>query len=187
LRIVSGTARGRRLHTPRNSLIRPTSDRVKEALFNILAVQLGSFDGCRVLDIFAGTGNLGIEALSRGADFALFMDRDRDALSLVEKNLRTCGFAERARIVATDALAGLRSLEKSERPFRIVFVDPPYGAGLAEKVLECLGCSPLVDENSVVVVEISRKDPLPADSGNLREFDRRHYGDTVIAFFGRLT
>lgn len=186
MRVISGTVRGRRLHPPRNARIRPTADRVKEAVFNILAVQMGGFDGCRVLDLFAGSGGLGIEALSRGADYAIFMDSDREALSLVDRNLRNTGFTHTARAMGMDALAGLRSLEQREPPFRLVFIDPPYGSGLAEKVLEYLKSSLLIDECSVVVVESSGKDRIPAEYGSLREFDRRVYGDTAVAFFRRI-
>jgi len=185
LRIISGSARGRRLHPPKNSLIRPTADRVKEALFNILAVLQGDFDGCRVLDIFAGSGNLGLEALSRGAGYTVFIDSQKESATLVNKNLCICGFAERARVLESEALEALGYLERSEAPFRLVFIDPPYGHGLAEKALGYLACSRLIDEDSLVVVESSCKEALQNEYIGLRQFDRRVYGDTAIAFFRR--
>jgi len=185
LRIISGTARGRRLHPPKNSLIRPTADRVKEALFNILAVLLGDFDGCRALDIFAGSGSLGIEALSRGAAYTVFIDSQRESAALVKKNLHICGFAEMARVFESEALTALRSLERSDAPFQLVFIDPPYGQGLAEKALGYLACSRLIDEDSLVVVENSCKEALQSEYVGLTQFDRRVYGDTAIAFFRR--
>lgn len=185
MRVISGTARGRRLLSPKSSRVRPTADRVKESLFNILQVVAGDLAGSRVLDIFAGTGNLGIEALSRGAALALFIDSHKESALLVEKNLRLLGFADRGRVLEREALAALRSLEKREAPFQLVFIDPPYRQGLAQQVLEYLAGSSLLDENSLVVAEVFSREELPTAFGPLREFDRRVYGDTALAFFRR--
>lgn len=186
MRVISGIARGRRLHTPRNFQIRPTSDRVKESLFNILSVLIGGFDDCRVLDIFAGTGNLGIEALSRRAVYAVFVDSNRDSVALIRRNLQICGFAEQAKVIEKEALVALGLLEKTEAPFQLVFMDPPYSQGHAERVLKYLAVSPLIDDNTLVVAEISSHETLPAEFDSLREFDRRVYGDTAIAIFRRI-
>lgn len=185
MRIISGSARGRRLLSPKNYRIRPTADRVKESLFNILSVLMGSFAECRVLDIFAGTGNLGIEALSRGAAQAVFVDSHKESAALAAQNLRLLGFTDRGRVLESEALSALRSLEKRDSTFSLVFIDPPYRQGLAEKVLEYLADSALIDDNSLVVAEISSGEVLPTAFGALREFDRRAYGDTAIAFFRR--
>jgi 16S rRNA (guanine966-N2)-methyltransferase len=185
LRIISGSARGRRLLSPKNYRIRPTADRIKESLFNILSVLMGSFAGCSVLDVFAGTGNLGIEALSRGAAQAVFIDSHKESADLVAKNLGLLGFSDRGRVLESEALAALRSLEKKEALFSLVFIDPPYRQGLAEKVLECLAVSALIDDDSLVVAEISSGEVLPKAFGALQEFDKRVYGDTAIAFFRR--
>jgi 16S rRNA (guanine966-N2)-methyltransferase len=186
LRIIGGSARGRRLLSPKNFKIRPTADRVKESLFNILAVLLEEFDQCRALDLFAGTGNLGIEALSRGAAHALFIDKHKESVILVTKNLRLLGFTDRSRVIEKEADAALRFLEKTEPPFHLVFIDPPYRQGLAEKALNYLAASTLINENSLVIVEVSSAENLPTAFDSLKEFDRRIYGDTAIAFF-RLT
>jgi len=186
LRIISGSARGRRLLSPKNSLIRPTADRVKESLFNILNVLIAGYDSCRALDIFAGTGNLGIEALSRGAAYAFFIDSHKESVSLVIKNLRMLGFTDRGRVIESEALSALRSLGKREAHFQLVFVDPPYRQGLSEKVLEFLASSNLIDEYSLVIVETSSNELLQTAFDNLREFDRRVYGDTAIVFFRRM-
>jgi 16S rRNA (guanine(966)-N(2))-methyltransferase RsmD len=186
LRIISGSARGRRLLTPKNALIRPTADRVKESLFNILNSLIAGYDSCRALDIFAGTGNLGLEALSRGAACACFIDSHKESVSLVMNNLRMLGFIDRGRVIEREALPALKSLGKREAPFQLVFVDPPYRQGLSEKVLEFLASSSLVDENSLVIVETSSKELLPTAFDNLREFDRRVYGDTAIVFYRRM-
>ena len=183
MRIISGSARGRRLLTPSNYMIRPTADRVKESLFNILTVQLGNFADRRVLDIFAGTGNLGIEALSRGATEAVFIDENRQAVSLLGKNLDLTGFTGEGRIIQKEALSALRSLEKHAAPFGLVFLDPPYRQGLSGLVLGFLASSALIDEDSLVVAETAAREELPDQFGALREFDRRVYGDTAIVFF----
>ncbi len=183
MRIISGSARGRRLLTPKGSHIRPTSDRVKESLFNILTVLLGNFSGRRVLDIFAGTGNLGIEALSRGASEAVFIDENRDAAALVKKNLDLAGFAGRGLILHKEALAALKMLGKTESPFGLIFLDPPYREGLSERVLDFLAVSELIDESSLIVAETAAREELPGEFSRLQEFDKRVYGDTAIAFF----
>jgi len=186
LRIISGSARGRRLLSPKNSLIRPTADRVKESLFNILNSLIAGYDSCRALDIFAGTGNLGLEALSRGAAYAFFIDNHKESVALVIKNLRMLGFDDRGRVIEREALSALRSLDKMKAPFQLVFIDPPYRQGLAERVMQFLATSALIDGNSLVIVEISSNELLPTAFDNLREFDRRVYGDTAIVFFRRM-
>ena len=186
MRIISGSARGRRLLSPKNSLIRPTADRVKESLFNILNGLIACYDNCRTLDIFAGTGNLGLEALSRGAAYAFFIDNHKESVALVIKNLRMLGFDDRGRVIEREALSALRSLDKMKAPFQLVFIDPPYRQGLAERVMQFLATSALIDGNSLVIVEISSNELLPTAFDNLREFDRRVYGDTAIVFFRRM-
>lgn len=183
MRIIGGSARGRRLATPSNERIRPTADRVKESLFSILTSLLGNLDGCRVLDICAGTGNLGIEALSRGAAEAVFIDNHRESAQLVAKNLALAGLNDRGRVVEKEAIAALTSLAGCEKPFHLVFLDPPYRQGLAERIIGQLATSPLVDASTVVVAEVDAREELPAVIGPLAQFDRRSYGDTAIAFF----
>ncbi|HEY6874075.1 MAG TPA: 16S rRNA (guanine(966)-N(2))-methyltransferase RsmD [Geobacteraceae bacterium] len=185
MRVISGSARGRKLLTPKNDRIRPTADRVKESLFNILAVQTGNLAGLKVLDVFAGTGNLGIEALSRGAAEAVFIDENREAASLVKKNLELTGLDGKGRVLQKEALAALKMLGTGTTPFGLVFLDPPYRKGLAGQVMEFLAGSALIDENTVVVAETAAREDLPEAFGRLRQFDRRVYGDTAIAFYMR--
>lgn len=183
MRIIGGSARGRRLATPSNERIRPTADRVKESLFSILTSLLGNLDGCRVLDICAGTGNLGIEALSRGAAEAVFIDNHRESAQLVAKNLALAGLNDRGRVVEKEAIAALTSLAGCEKPFHLVFLDPPYRQGLAERIIEQLATSPLIDASTVVVAEIAVREELPKTIEKLWQFDRRTYGDTAIVFY----
>jgi 16S rRNA (guanine966-N2)-methyltransferase len=183
MRVIAGTAKGRKLQSPAGSRIRPTSDRVKEALFSIITGMIESFSGISVLDIFAGSGNLGIEALSRGAEHAVFIDNHRDSVALVKKNLHLTGFSEKSRVLLKDAVAALKTLENSEGPFRLVFIDPPYYKDLPEKVLQYISTSTLLDEKPVIVAELSSKDTIAKNFGALYEFDRRTYGDTALVFF----
>ena len=183
MRVISGSVRGRRLHTPKDLHIRPTSDRVKESLFNILVVLLADFAGCRVLDLFAGTGNLGIEALSRGAELAVFIDENRAAIALVKKNLELTGFSERGHILQREAIAALKTLDNNATPFSLVFLDPPYREGLSVKSLEIISMSHLIDEKSIIVAETDAKEELPPLFSGLKMFDKRVYGDTALSFF----
>ncbi|HEY6837306.1 MAG TPA: 16S rRNA (guanine(966)-N(2))-methyltransferase RsmD [Geobacteraceae bacterium] len=182
MRVIGGSAGGRRLSPPRDRAIRPTADRVKEALFNILTGIVGSFDGHRVLDVFAGAGSLGIEALSRGARDAVFVDNSRDAVKLITHNLAELGLSSRATVVAREALTALKSSESRGDTFSLVFLDPPYTKGLTEKVLEYLATSRLLADGAVVVAEVSSRETLPPAFGRLQVFDRRVYGDTAVLF-----
>jgi 16S rRNA (guanine(966)-N(2))-methyltransferase RsmD len=183
MRVIGGTARGRRLLAPRGLDTRPTSDKVKEALFSILAGMIGPLDGSSVLDVFAGTGSLGIEAMSRGAGQAVFIDAGRVAVTVLAKNLQTTGFADRSTILTQNFRAAFTRLESAGRNFRIVFLDPPYGKGLLEKSLEQLSESTMLDEGAVVVAEHSSREEIRSAFGPLRQCDRRVYGDTALTFF----
>ena len=185
MRIIGGSARGRRLLTPKHSRIRPTADRVKESLFNILTVLKGNFDGQRVLDICAGTGNLGVEALSRGGAAAVFIDEDRDAADLITRNLSLAGFTGRGTLLRMEATAALKLLEQSEAPFDIIFLDPPYGKGISARVMAHLSNSTLLTDSTTVVIETASGEELPSSFGALSEFDSRRYGDTALHFFAR--
>lgn len=161
--------------------IRPTADRVKEALFNILASMLDTFDGLRVMDIFAGTGNLGIEALSRGAASAVFIENHRESVALITRNLQLTKFTSASTIIQKNAASALDVLSGEGKPFQLIFLDPPYGQGLAEQTLKLLGTSPLIADGTVVVAEVSLRESLSPSFGVLHEKDRRVYGDTVLS------
>lgn len=182
MRVIAGDARGRQLLAPKNLRVRPTADRVKEALFSILLSRLGELSGMRVLDIFAGTGNLGIEALSRGAEHAVFIDSHRDSAETIRRNLEITVYASKARVVVQEAAAALKWLSRGEAPFHLVFLDPPYREGHTQRLLELLSTSPLIDEGSTVVAEFSAKEEIPRSFGRLKESERRIYGDTALSF-----
>jgi 16S rRNA (guanine(966)-N(2))-methyltransferase RsmD len=183
MRVIGGTARGRRLRAPRGLDTRPTSDKVKEALFSILAGMLGTLDGSSVMDVFAGTGSLGIEAMSRGACRAVFIDAGREAAQVLSRNLEATGFADRSMVIIQDFRTALTRLECAGRKFQLVFLDPPYRKGLLEKSLKQLAESTLLDEGAVVVAELSSREEIESAFGSLSQCDRRVYGDTALAFF----
>jgi len=170
--------RGRRLFVPKGRDIRPTSDRVREALFSLIGQDLR---GVAVLDLFAGTGALGIEALSRGADRALFVDQTPRALAVARRNLDQCGLTELAVVVRHDLRVGLPPRRTaSGRAFDLVFLDPPYGRKLADPLLEPLGRSGFLAPNALVVVETGGGESIPDRGGPLRHLESRTYGDTRI-------
>jgi 16S rRNA (guanine966-N2)-methyltransferase len=172
MRIVAGAYGGRRIAAPAGRSTRPTSDRVREALFSIL----GPIDDLRVLDLFAGSGALGIEALSRGAAEAVFVDSDARAVTAIERNLETLGAD--ARVHRRDALKWLESAADGEDAFDLVFADPPYSSAgrTAGRLSELL--PPLLTEASLTVTESDKRDPLLLTMPLL---DERTYGDTRIA------
>jgi 16S rRNA (guanine(966)-N(2))-methyltransferase RsmD len=183
VRVVGGSARGRKLLASPGQRIRPTADRVKESIFNILASRWGTLAGCRVLDVFAGTGNLGIEALSRGAAAAVFIDSHRESAALIRQNLAALGFTDRGRVLCQEALAALKFLTAAEHPFGLVFLDPPYRQGLLVQALELLAGSPLLTAQTLVVAEAAGNEVLPATVDQLTAIDRRVYGDTAVTFY----
>ena len=175
--------RGRRLRAPDGLATRPTSDRVREALFNIIAPRV---PGARFLDVCAGSGAVGLEAISRGADKAVFVEQSRRALEQLESNIENCGVADMTRIIAKDALAALRALATREEQFDIIFVDPPYDAHLYKPILRLLGMSSLVAPEGLVVVERRSRHDLPPEAGALRHYRDVRYGDSTLAFYERV-
>lgn len=177
LRIIAGEARGRKILAPAGSSVRPTADRVRQAIFDVLGQ---FFQGERVLDLFAGSGAMGIEALSRGAGHATFVDVDPGAIRTVEVNLRALGWESRARVVRQDAIAFLRGVRGGD--FDLVFVDPPYRSSPAP-ALEVLGALDL-GEGTRVVVEHDVGWSPEESYGSLHRRDARRYGSTSITLFG---
>jgi 16S rRNA (guanine966-N2)-methyltransferase len=173
VRVVAGEFGGRRLRMPKGAGTRPTADRVREALFSML----GDLSGARVLDLYAGSGALGIEALSRGADSAVFVERDRSAASVIERNLADLGLEQR--VIADDAL---RFLARGQGVFDVVFCDPPYDSGprIAGTLAERLPA--LLADNARIVTESDKRNPLELSFPLVRE---RSYGDTRIAIHAR--
>ena len=152
MRVISGSVRGRRLKTPENYDIRPTTDNVKESLFNIIQFDI---EGRRVLDLFAGTGQLGIECLSRGADSVVFIDQSREAVKIIKENLKACGLS--APVLQQEALSYLRSCGR----FDLIFVDPPYDSQLYESVLNVINSVDILSDGGIIICETARDRQLP--------------------------
>ena len=182
MRIVGGNLKGRSLAAPDGSNTRPTSDRVREAIFNILAHGIPGFaiEDARILDLFAGTGALGFEALSRGARHCLFIDESAEARGLIRRNADALGLIGRCKIWRRDAARLGRN--QPQPPYDLVFADPPYGKGLGERALAGLVDGGWINAESIVVLEESERSEIPCPA-SLIEFDRRGYGDTVVRFY----
>jgi 16S rRNA (guanine966-N2)-methyltransferase len=180
MRVIAGELGGRRLHAPHGSRTRPTSDRVREALF----MALGSLDGARIVDLYSGSGALAIEALSRGAAWADLVDADRHARDAAHRNLEELGLLAHVRLWPLRLPAGLSRLERVLAEADVVFADPPYGGADARALLARLARGGL-KPGARVVLETHAKDDVPAAVGVLvRQRDRR-YGETVVHFYGR--
>jgi 16S rRNA (guanine966-N2)-methyltransferase len=180
MRIVGGALRGRTLASPRSQAVRPTSDRLRESLFNILAHAYGDpVAGSRVLDLFAGTGALGLEAISRGAAFALFVDDGAEARALIRENVAALGLGGVTRIFRRDAtkLGDAHPVA----PFSLAFLDPPYGKGLAEKALVSARVGGWLADDALIVIEEAEKASFKAPEG-FTEIERRAYDDTEMIF-----
>ena len=155
MRVISGSARGRRLKELQGMETRPTTDKVKESLFNIIQFDI---PGRKILDLFGGTGQLGIEALSRGAAHCTFVDQRRDAVRLIKENLNECRLTEQARVVQGDSLAFLTSCREK---FDVIFLDPPYHTDLMDRALELVTKIDILSENGIIICETMAQRELP--------------------------
>ncbi len=181
MRVISGTLKGRKLSAPKGRVLRPTSDRVREAIFDILQYQI---EGRRVLDLFAGTGALGIEALSRGAERAVFVEGNAQFVAVLKKNLDDFGLQERAEVVHRQVRTGIKALAGRGEEFDLVFLDPPYDKDLARQTLQFLSEEKILSPEGLIVAEHSREESLDGIV-LLEQIDQRRYGRTLVSFFRR--
>lgn len=181
MRVISGTAKGRLLKSFKGRDLRPTADRVKEALFNILPHDLS---GVRALDLFAGTGNLSLEALSRGAREACLVDQSQRAARMIRSNLKTFGFAPSSKVLVMPVLRFIGLFARKGSKFDLIFVDPPYAKGWVERVLGAIAREGLLEENGILVIEHSAREKVQERYNALELYDQRRYGDTLLSFFG---
>ena len=179
MRIIGGEYRGRRLHTPRGAVVRPTADRVREAIFNILG---GACRGRLVADLFAGTGALGLEALSRGADSAIFVDRKRSAIDVIRRNIAACGCDRRSQAFLYDIMRNLNCLKRIDQPAELVFMDPPYHQGFIGPTLRHLHAGRFIAVDAILIIEHARDEVLPDLDDVFRLEDQRRYGKTLVSF-----
>jgi len=182
MRVIAGRLRGRRIDAPRGALVRPTYDRVRESVFDILGPRV---EGARVLDLFAGSGALGIECLSRGAKSVTFVERDRAVLGVLRANIQALGVSEASAVRSGDAVRLLEGAVPGG-PFDLVFVDPPYASGLAGEVLALLVSRAHLAPGALVVVEHARGGAPEAACGSLALTRSERYGTTDVSFFRTL-
>ncbi len=178
MRVIAGEARGRRLVAPQGLSTRPTADRVRQTVFDWLAFR---WNGGRVLDVFAGTGALGIEALSRRASEAVFVDSKSAARRAIDENLERCGYRSRARVLGRDFKAELKALAKAGERFSLVFVDPPYQSGYYADTFALL--PPLLEAGAYIMVETATQVEMPPAPSDWQLESTRKFGDTLVSFY----
>lgn len=179
MRIIAGSRRGKKLAPVKGHAIRPTADRIRESIFNIISNRVPQ---AKVLDLFAGTGALGIEALSRGSQQAVFIDRNQAAIATIKKNLRVCRFESSARVIRWDISGDLNCIGSADKRFDIIFMDPPYRKGLIRSALSHLSRQGLTSSHTLIVVEHSLLEPIPSDLPEFNSADQRSYGKTLVSF-----
>lgn len=180
MRIITGSAKGLKLKTPKGNRVRPTGDRVKETVFNILAARVQE---AVVADIFAGTGNLGLEALSRGAEQAFFVDNSQASMNLLKDNAVRARLADKAEYLRTDALTAVRRFAQDKLFFQLIFCDPPYNRGHVDTVLQEIDKAGIMDSDGVIVIEHSKHEQITAAALQKIEITRsEHFGETTISF-----
>ncbi len=182
MRIISGTCRGRKLTPLKGMDIRPTSDRIRETLFNILGPRVKN---AQVLDLFAGTGALGLEALSRGAAHAVFLDRSDIACQTIRQNIDRCGFLEQTTVIRQDLFSLRLPAAIVSRQFDLIFLDPPYDNGYVIQILEQKNPAALLSENGMIVAEHAADEILPSSLNGLDIFRQKKYSRTTISFLTR--
>ncbi|NJL59675.1 MAG: 16S rRNA (guanine(966)-N(2))-methyltransferase RsmD [Desulfobacteraceae bacterium] len=179
MRIISGQWRGKTLRSVKGMATRPTSDRVRESLFNILSLRIRD---ANVLDLFAGTGALGIEALSRGAKSAVFVDESKEALSVIRKNLEDCRLQNNARVIRWNIALNLNCLKAYEKKFDLVFMDPPYHSGLIAPALTHLTAENCLADSACIVIEHDISETISEAICDFYLADQRKYGRTFVSF-----
>lgn len=177
MRIIGGQSKGRRLQSLEGNLIRPTSVRIRKGVFDILF----QIEDKKVLDLYAGLGAFGLEALSRGALFCTFVDGNRRSIDVIEKNIEICGFNSRACIIKKDVIKSIDILDKNGRQYDIIFMDPPYFRGLIEKTLERLYSSTIIHEGVKIIAQHDVNEVVETDL-RWRLLDSRRYGSNRVVF-----
>ncbi|ALC91101.1 DNA methyltransferase [Bacillus sp. FJAT-18017] len=180
MRVVSGTHKGRQLKAVPGSSTRPTTDKVKEAVFNMIGPY---FSGGMGLDLFAGSGGLGIEALSRGLDKVIFIDREPKAIHTIKDNLKACEFEDRSEVYRTDAERALKAVKKRELDFDFIFLDPPYKKQQLVKILEQIDADGRLKQDGLAVCEHGKEVNLPDSIGRLEKIKSEVYGIIAISIF----
>ena len=182
MRVVSGTLKGRAIKAVKGSNTRPTTDKIKESIFNIIGPY---FDGGAVLDLYGGSGNLAIESLSRGMDKAVLVDRETAAIQTIRHNISQLGLTDQAEIYRNDAFKALKALAKREFSFDLVFLDPPYHGQRINDILEFINEHQLLNPNGIIMAECLKEDLLFEQVGTIEQVRREIYGITAISIYKR--
>lgn len=177
MRIITGIYKSRLLKTPKD--IRPTEDRVRKALFDIL----GDVSGLSFLDLFAGSGSVGFEALSLGAEEVVFVESQRHSIQVIEENIKKLGCGDRAKVINQDSSRVIVNIAQKGSKFDLIFLDPPYYKGIAEKTLQILGGYDILHNSGFAVVQHYKKDFVPEKAGNLSLWRQEQYGDSFLSFY----
>lgn len=180
LRVISGKVRGLKLNTPKNDDVRPTTDRVKESVFNIIN---GYVMDSNVLDLFAGTGSLGIECLSRGANKCVFVDASKTSIEIVKSNIKKARVEADSEVMNVDCKSAIDKLKTRSESFDLIFMDPPYYENLFVSTLEKISDTKLLNEDGIIVVEHDTTEKLPDNVGDLVKQKSRKYGNTTVTFY----
>ena len=177
MRIITGEYRGRKLEAPIGNSVRPTSDKVKESIFNLL---MNDVYGAVCVDLFAGTGGLGLEALSRGAEKCYFCDSSRESLGLIKTNIAKCGAQDKSVVMAGDFTKTLSSLKEQADVF---LLDPPYSDGLYEKCLNMIDSLDLLTDDGIIIAEHGKRDYVPEEAGSLVKVREKRYGTVMLSIY----
>lgn len=179
MRVISGTARGKKLLSPKDDRIRPTLDRVKENIFNIL----GNMRDKKVLDLFSGSGGVGIEALSRGAKVCYFCDNDKDSIKLTKQNIGLANVLDKAVILNDDASNAIKTLYSKKEKLDYIFLDPPYSEGIVKKILQQLEKYNIIQEDGILIIETDKEESFLDNEYCFEKIKERVYSKTRISFF----
>lgn len=180
MRVISGKVRGLKLNTPKNEDVRPTTDRVKESLFNMINPYMMESN---ILDLFAGTGSLGIECLSRGASKCTFVDVSRESIALVKSNIKKARFENESEVLNLDFKDAISKLKIKNNKFDVIFMDPPYYKDMFIDALEKIDNANILEEDGIIIVEHDTKDKFPEEIGSLEKSRDKKYGNTTLTFY----
>lgn len=182
MRIITGIAKGRTIKAPEGINTRPTSDRVKESLFNIISKKIY---GAKVLDLFSGTGNLGLEALSRGAEVCTFVENNNSTYKILSSNIENLGFTSNSELFKGDSFDMLETLGKYNKKYDIIFLDPPYSMGLVEKSIQKISRLTILGQDGIIVSECDEKDIISENIYDIKTYRIEKYGRTKIYFWNK--
>lgn len=182
MRVISGEARGIRLTALKGDNTRPTSDKVKESIYNIINPYI--YDA-RFLDLFSGTGNMGLEAVSRGAEKAVLVEKHRPCFKIIQDNITKTRLGDRVELLKSDVYTAIKRLSSENEKFDIIFMDPPYSKDLVRPCLEGISNGNLLDDDGIIIIEHDTKDLIEDKIGNLVKYREKKYGNTMISFFSK--